>query len=67
MSKGKNAGNQHFLLFQQCFLPVPERTPVVKLHLLCGLQMLRVWTSLKNRRLVKQLIMDAEQGKIDCS
>ena len=24
VGKGENAGNQHFLLYQQCFLPVPE-------------------------------------------
>ena len=22
--KGENAGNQHFLLFPQCFLPIPK-------------------------------------------
>ena len=25
MGKGENAGKQHFLLFSQCFLPVPNR------------------------------------------
>ena len=25
MEKGENAGNQHFLLFPQCFLPLPNR------------------------------------------
>ena len=38
--KGENAGNQHFLLFPQSFLPIPKRTSVVKLHLFCRLQML---------------------------
>ena len=38
--KEKNAGNQHFLLFLQCFLSIPRRTSVVKLHLICHLKML---------------------------
>ena len=38
--KGENAGNQHFLLLPQCFLPIPKRTSVVKLHLFCLLQVL---------------------------
>ena len=25
VEKGENAGNQHFLLFPQCFLPFPEK------------------------------------------
>ena len=25
MGKGENAGNQHFLLFPQCFLPFPKQ------------------------------------------
>ena len=31
--KGENAGNQHFLLFPQCFLPIPKRIFVLKFHL----------------------------------
>ena len=31
VGKGENAGNQHFLLFPQCFLPIPERTSMFKL------------------------------------
>ena len=31
--KGENAGNQHFLLFPQCFLPIQKRIFVLKLHL----------------------------------
>ena len=38
--KGENAAKQHFLLFPQCFLPIPKRMSVVKLHLFCRLQML---------------------------
>ena len=34
VEKGENAGNQHFLLFPQCFLPIPERISVYYLHLL---------------------------------
>ena len=47
VGKGENAGNQHFLLFPQCFLPIPNRISGFNLHLFCGLQMLSVWTSLK--------------------
>ena len=41
--KGENAGNQHFLLFPPRFLPIPKRICVLKLHLLCRLQMLSIW------------------------
>ena len=34
VGKGENAGNQHFLLFLQYYLPIPKRMPVVKLHFL---------------------------------
>ena len=34
VGKGENAGNQHFHLFPQCFLPFPK-------------QMLSIWTSLR--------------------
>ena len=50
---GENAGNQHFLLFPQCFLPIPKRISVFKLHLFCRLQLLSIWTGLKISRLVK--------------
>ena len=50
--KGENAGKQHFLLFPQCFLPIPKRISVLKLHLFCCLQMLPFGTSLKICRLV---------------
>ena len=53
VGKGENAGNQHFLLFPQCFLPIPKRISIFKLHLFCCLQMLSIWTSLKICRLVK--------------
>ena len=44
VGKGENAGNQHFLLFLQCFLSIPEGILVFKLHLFCGLQMLSIST-----------------------
>ena len=53
VGKGENAGNQHFLLFQQYFLPISKRVSVFKLHLFCSLQRLSVWTSLKMCRMVK--------------
>ena len=34
---GENAGNQHFFLFPKCFLPIPKRIYVFKLHLFCHL------------------------------
>ena len=32
VGKGENAGNQHFLLFLQCFLPIPKTIFVFKLN-----------------------------------
>ena len=32
--KGENAGNQHYLLFPQCFIPIPKRISVFELRLL---------------------------------
>ena len=52
VGKGENAGNHHFLLFPQCFLPTPKRISVFKLHLFCHLQMLSIWTRLKVCHLV---------------
>ena len=54
--KGENAGNQHFLLFSQCFLPVPRKISVLKLHLFCCLQMLSIWTSLKICHMIKSSV-----------
>ena len=43
--KGENAGNQHFLFFPQCFLPIPERISVFLRDIyFCCLQMLQNWT-----------------------
>ena len=33
VGKGENAGNQHFLLFPQCFLPFPKQISILQLHL----------------------------------
>ena len=43
VSKGENAGNQHFLLFPQCFQPFPKQISIFESLLICHLQML--WTS----------------------
>ena len=51
--KEENAGNQHFLLFPQCFLSNPEQILPFGSPLICCLEMLSVWTGLKNCRLVK--------------
>ena len=53
VGKGENAGNQHFLLFPQCFLPFPKQIPISQSHLYCRLQMLSIWTSLKFHHLEK--------------
>ena len=47
VGKGENAGKQHFLLFPQCFLSVPKQCLILKSHLICSLQSLSNWTSLK--------------------
>ena len=54
VGKEENAGNQHFLFLPQCFLPIPIRIFFVfKLHLFCCLQMLSIWTNLKNKEVVE--------------
>ena len=45
--KEENASNQHFLLFPKCLQPFPKQISIFQLHLLCPLQMLSTWTSLK--------------------
>ena len=40
VGKGENAGNQHFLLFPQCFLPFPNQISIFHPHLFCCLHML---------------------------
>ena len=44
--KGHNAGNQHFLLFPQCFQPFLKQASIFQYHLSC-LQVLSIWTRLK--------------------
>ena len=47
VGKGKNAGNQHFVLFPQCFLPFTKQIPNFHLYLFSRLHMLLMKTSLK--------------------
>ena len=54
VGKGENAGNQHCLLFPQCFLPFPKQSSIFQSHLFCRLQILSNWTSLKICHLVNQ-------------
>ena len=44
VGKGENAGDQHFLLFPQCFLLYQRQKLLFKLHSFCRLQMLSIWT-----------------------
>ena len=55
VGKGENAGNQHFLLFPQCFLPF-KKCSVFHSHLFCHLQMLFIWTSQNFCCLVKSCL-----------
>ena len=50
VEKEENAGYQHFVLFPQYFLPVPKKVSIFQsyMYLFCCLQMLWIWTSLKN-------------------
>ena len=45
--KEENAGNQHFLLFSQCFLLYQEQILPFESPLICRLQTLSIWTCLK--------------------
>ena len=54
VGKEENAGNPHFLLFPQCFLPYQRQKPSFKKHSICRLQMLSFWSKLKICRLVKR-------------
>ena len=73
VGKGENTGNQLFILFLQPFLPHEKQKlnfvackcfnlVIAKMlsfgkELICGLQMLSIWTSLEFRHLVKELIL----------
>ena len=54
--KGENAGNQHFLLFPQCFLTFPKEISFFQSHLFCRLQIFSISTGLKFCRLVKSYL-----------
>ena len=47
LGKGENAGKLHLLLFPKCFLPVSQQTFTFESKLLCCLQALSFWISLK--------------------
>ena len=49
----RNAGNQHFLLFQQSFMSFPETNTIFQMNLFRRLQMLSIWTTLKICHLIK--------------
>ena len=53
VGKEENAGNQYFLLFPQCFLPFQIQKSYLYQHLICRLQMLSIWSSQENYRLVE--------------
>ena len=55
--KGENAGNQHFLLFPQCFLPLLKQIPIFQPHSTCCLQVFSIWNSLKNLLCGKDLTL----------
>ena len=44
VGKGENAGNQHFLLFPQCFLLYQREKLSFYQHLICRLQVLSIWS-----------------------
>ena len=46
MGKGENAGNQHFLLFPQCFIPYQSQKLSFQRNLFRRLQILSNWISL---------------------
>ena len=62
VEKGENAGNQHFLLFPQCFLSFQKQISVFQSHLFCSLQTLSIWTSPKfccpQQRLIDQMVFN---------
>ena len=52
VGKGEIARNEQFFLFPQCFLLYRRQKLSFLLQLICRLQMLSIWTSLKFCRLV---------------
>ena len=65
MGKGKNGGDQHFLLFPQCFLVFPAQIQIFQSRLCCRLQMLWIWTGLKYLSFGKELSGRNIQGILD--
>ena len=61
VGKEENAGNQHFLLFPQCFPSCPEQMLPFGSPLIRHLQMLLIWTGLKICSLV-----GSQDGKEVC-
>ena len=54
VGKGENAGNQHFLLFLQCFMSYPKRAYFFpEAHSICCLRMVSTLTCLEFCRGVK--------------
>ena len=53
VGKGENAGDQHFILFPQCFLPFPKLISILHSCLFCCLQILLILPSLKFYRLAE--------------
>ena len=63
--KGENAGNQHFLLFPQCFLPYQKSS--YDPQLFCRLQMLSIWFSPKFGRLAMKFVFGRKKKKTRCA
>ena len=57
VEKEENAGNQHFLLFPQCFLVYHKEKMSFKQCLIFGLQMLSIWSCPKICHFGKGLIV----------
>ena len=45
VGKGENVGNQLFLFLSQCLLYFPKRISILELHLLCHLEVLKLFTA----------------------
>ena len=60
VGKGENAGDQHFLLFPQCFIPFQRQISIFESHFFSFLQIFLIWTSLKFCRLVKRKLFTTQ-------
>ena len=56
VGKGENAGNQHFLLFPHCFLPIPKRMSVFNLHSLLSSALNLDWSGFDYCSIKRELI-----------